>query len=234
MFEKNKSFEVSKKFFEKLEKKLNELNPTFNGYYNVFNNCRVQGLQLIVYADKNVEDDLCIWSCMCRNSDQIMVVIADRTCSDNNNLFNDKAYQCAKYFEYENYDSAVEYTLNILKRNYPKYLNANYNIKFYCNRNLSDLEKIIADAKDLDYEDYHDLATFEDDNYFCDLIILDGKVGLRYSKFIDEYHDEYENIYFEEFSPDLTSDNTLLLGMKQKLKEFKESELDYEMTHKTI
>jgi len=213
-----------------LEEKLNKLNPTFNGYYNLFNNHREQGLQLVLYADNNVENDLCIWSCMSRDSDQIMVVIADRNCSDLNSRFDDKAFKCAKYFNNDNYNSATDYALKVIKMNYPKYLNSNYNYKFNCNRSLSDLEKIIDDAKNLDYEDYHDLATFEEDNYFCDLIIMEGKVGLRYSKFLDEYHDEYENMYFEEFNPDLSSDVTLMLGMKQKLKNFIDAELEYEVT----
>lgn len=230
MFEKNKSFEISKKFFEDLEVKLNKLNPTFKGYYNVFNNNREQGLQLIVYGDNDVEDDLCIWSCMCRNSDQIMVVIGDRNCSNNNNMFEDKAHKNAKYFRYDDYNSATDYALNVIKRNFPKYLNQNYNYKFNCPRSLSDLEKIVEDAENLDYDDYHDLATFEEENVFCDLIILDGKVGLRYSKYLDEEHTEYENIYFEEFYPDLTSDVTLMLGMKQKLKDFIDAEFDYEIS----
>ena len=159
-----------------------------------------------------------------------MVVVGDRSCSNTNNMFDDKAYKCARYFRCDDYNSATDYALKVLKMNYPKYLNPNYNYKFNCNRSLSDLEKIITDAENLDYEDYHDLATFEEDNYFCDLIIIEGKVGLRYSKFLDEYHDEYENMHFEEFNPDLSSDVTLMLGMKQKLKDFVDAELEYEVT----
>ena len=230
LFEKNESFELSKHFFEFLDSKLTKLNPSFNVYYNVFNNCREQGLQLIMYADNKVEDDLCIWSCMCRKSDQIMVVIADRSCSNNNNLFDEKAYRSAKYFDNDDYDNATNYALNVIKKNFPKYLNANYNCKFNCSRNLADLEKIIASAEDLDYEDYCDLATFEDGNFFCDLVIIEGKVGLRYSRFLDNEHTEFENMYFEEFSPDLTSDVTLMLGMKQKLKDFADAEIDYNIS----
>ena len=229
MFEQNKSFEVSKKFFEVLEEKLNKLNPTFNGYYNLFNNYREQGLQLILYADNEVENDLCIWSCMCRNSDQIMVVIADKNCSDLNSRFDDKAFKCAKYFNSENYQSATDYTLNVLKKVFPKHLNQNYSYKFDCNRNLADLERIIEDAENLDYEDYHDLVTFEENDYFCDLIIMEGKVGLRYSKYLDDNH-EFENLHFEEFNPDLSSSITLMLGMKEKLNKFVDAEIDYEIT----
>lgn len=220
---------MSKKFFEDLEQKLNKLNPTFKGYYNVFNNCREQGLQLTIHGDNDVNDALCIWSCVCRNSDQIMVVIGDRTCSDINNMFDDKAYRCAKYFNCGDYDKATNYTLNVIKMNFPKYINQSYNYKFNCYRSISDLEKIINDAEDLDYEDYHDLATFEDGNLLCDLIILEGKVGLRYSKYLDDEHNDLENLYFEEFTPDLSSDVTLMLGMKQKLKKFIDEELQHDI-----
>ena len=95
---------------------------------------------------------------------------------------------------------------------------------------MSDIEKIVEDAENLDYEDYYDLATFEENDYFCDLIILDGKVGLRYSKYFDEYHNEFENQHFEEFNPDLTSSITLMLGMKEKLSKFVDAEIDYQIT----
>ena len=78
---------------------------------------------------------------------------------------------------------------------------------------------------------YIDLATFEDvDNlYFCDLIILEGKMGLRYSKYTDAYKDEFDNLIFEEWEPDLTSDTTLMLGMQNKLRDFIEKEIDYDI-----
>ena len=167
---------------------------------------------------------------MSRDSDQLMVIIADKTCSNNYNMFDDKAFKSAKYFKNEDYESATDYVINVLKKVFPKHLKQNYSYKFNCNRNLSDLEKIIEVAENLDYEDYHDLVTFEDDNYFCDLIIMEGKVGLRYSKYNDKYHDEYENLHFEEFKPDLTSPVTLMLGMKEKLNNFVDAEIDYEIS----
>lgn len=219
------------KFFEMLEEKLNKLNSAFNGYYNVFNNSKEQGFQLILYTDNVVEDSLCIWSCMDGNSDKIMVVIGDLNCSDKNNGFDDKAYKCAKYFNYDNYNSAIEYTLNVLKKNYPKHLNANYNYKFNCNKNLAFIEKIINHAEYFDYEDHHDLATFEEGDYFCDLIIIEGKVGIRYSKYLDSEHTDFENIHFEEFEPNLSSDVALMLEMKQKLNNFVDAEIDYQINY---
>lgn len=230
LFEKNMSFETSEKFFEILENKLINLNPLFNGYYNVFTGCREQGLQLTMYADNDVADKLCIWSCMGRNSDQIMVVIADSSCSNsNNNMFDDKSFNSAKYFNYGDYDKATEYALNVIKKKFPRYLNTNYNCKFNCNRNLVDLEKIIADAENFNYEDHHNLASFEEENFLCNLIIMDGKVGLQYSKYLDDDHNELENLYFEKFVPDLTSGTTLMLGMKQKLNNFINNGIEYDI-----
>lgn len=42
--EKNRSLEVSEKFFNKLESKLENATNKLKGYYKVFNNCREQGL----------------------------------------------------------------------------------------------------------------------------------------------------------------------------------------------
>lgn len=229
MFEKNESLEVSKKFFEILEDKLTKLNSTFKGHYNVFNNCREQGLQLITYANSDGDDCLCIWSCMCRNSDQIMVVIGDRSCSDTNSMFNDKAYRQAKYFKSQDYDFATDYALNVIKKNFPEELNQSYNYKFSCNKSLCDLERIINDAKDLEYDDYKELATFEENDMFCDLVIMQGTVGLRYSKYLDEEHTGFEYLYFKRYEPDLTSEVTLMLGMKQKLSDFIDEELQYDI-----
>lgn len=230
MIEKNKSFELSKKFFDILESKLKKLSPSLNGYYNVFNNCREQGLQMILFGDNDVDDDLCIWSCMCRNSSQIMVVIADRACSDNNSLFDEKAYESAKYFSNDEYDKATEYTLNVIKKYFTKYLNVVSGFDFKCNRCMADLEKMLLDVDAFDYEDYGVLATFEEGNYFCDLVIKNGKSGLQYSRYLDDDHIGIENVRFEEFSPDLTSNTSLMLGMSQKLTQFVDSELGYNIS----
>lgn len=205
-------------------------NSDLNGYYNVFNNFREQGLQLTVYTHDELDKALCVWASMSRSSDDIMVIIADKNCSNNYNMFDDIAYKYAKYFKNEDYDSAVEYTMKVLKKIFPKHIKQTYNYKFNCNRNLSDLEEIIKDAKNLDYDDYYDLVTFQEDNYFCDLIIMEGKVGLRYSKYNDKNYDDFESLYFEEYKPDLTSPVTLMLGMKEKLNNFVDSEIDYEIS----
>ena len=57
------------------------------GYYKTFNNCREQGLMLTIY-EPTTDNELLIWACESRNSDNIMVITADRSCSDINDMFN--------------------------------------------------------------------------------------------------------------------------------------------------
>lgn len=176
----------------------------------------------------------CIWACQSRNSDHIMVLIADENCKDINNMFDDSTFENAKYFKYNDYDSAVNYTLNIIKHLYPnKFLN-NSHIEFKLRKNLNDIEKICLDAKYLDYEDYGELATLYMGDYFCDLIILDGKVNLRYSKFIDKEHIDYDSLTSSEYDPDLTNDMSLLSSMKQKLDKFIQDEFVYDLEMSNI
>ncbi len=221
--------EVSQTFFNELEKKLKNAPDSLNGYYKTFNNCREQGLMLTIYNDN--DNEILVWACESRNSDNIMVITADRNCSDINDMFNDVAWQSAKYFKCGDYDSAVNYAFNVIKKQFKNDFPEISNTKFEMYKSLSDIQRIEADAKQLDYEDYKDLANFEDVNegYFCDLIIMDGKLGLRYSKYCDECHDEFDNLIFEEWHPDLTSSTTLMLGMQNKLKDFVDKEIDYEV-----
>ena len=222
--------EVSQTFFDKLEQKLKNVSDNLQGYYKTFNNCREQGLMLTIY-EPTTDNELLIWACESRNSDNIMVITADRSYSNTNDMFNDNAWKSAKYFKYDEYDKAVNHVYNIIKKQFNKFFLEEYNAKFKMHKCLADLQHIQVDAKDLDYEDYYDLATFEDvDNlYFCDLIILEGKMGLRYSKYTDVYKDEFDNLIFEEWEPDLTSDTTLMLGMQNKLRDFIEKEIDYDI-----
>lgn len=216
---------MSRKFFEKLELKLKDKAPNLNGYYNVFNNNREQGLMAHIY-EVSTDNEICIWACQSRNSDQIMIIIADRNCCDNNSMFNDIAYKKAKYFSYNDYDTAVNYIIDSLKVLFRKSFLEKVSYNFTMNKSLSELEKIINDAENLDYEDYYDLVTFENvnDGYLCDLIILNGDAGLRYSKYEDG---QLENLSFEMWEPDLSNEITIMLGMKNKLNDFIENELDY-------
>lgn len=221
--------EVSQTFNE-LEEKLNNASDNLDGYYKTFNNCREQGLMLTIH-DNTYDNDMMIWACECRNSDKIMVIIADPSCCNNNDMFDDVAYKTARYFKANDYYSATNYVFNIIRKQFNKSFLQEYNNKFKMHKCLADLQRIEMDASELTYEDYYDLATFENENegYFCDLIISEGKLGLRYSKYEDEYKDEFENLTFEEWHPDLTSDVTLMLGMQNKLQDFIDKEITYDL-----
>ena len=186
---------------------------------------------MLTISDNINSNELLIWACECRNSDNIMVILADNNCSDINDMFNDKAWKSARYFKCDDYDSAVNYTYSVIKKQFDKNFLQEYNTKFKMHKCLTDLQHIESDVRDLEYEDYYDLATFEDINeeYFCDLIIIDGKLGLRYSKYIDATHEDFDNILFQEWEPDLTSNVTLMLGMQDKLRSFIEKEIDYDI-----
>lgn len=185
---------------------------------------------LEIYDDKS-DSELLIWACECRNSDRIMVILADNTCSNINDLFNEIAYSSARYFNAEDYFSAVNYAYRVIKKNFGQHFKEEYTSKFKMHKTLADLQKIAKETSELDYEDYYDLATFEnlDNLYFCDLIINDGKLGLRFSKYTDEECDEFDNLIFKEWNPNLTSSTTLMLGMQKQLDDFIEEEMDYEL-----
>ncbi len=59
---------------------------------------------------------------------------------------------------------------------------------------------------------------------------MDGKLGLRYSKYFDSYCENFDNLSFEEWEPDLSSNMTLMLGMQERLNSFIEKKKDYEFT----
>lgn len=201
---------------------------SLNGYYKTFNNCQEQGLMLDIYDDDN---DVLIWACECRDSDNIMIVIGDKSCANKNDMFSDVAWKSASYFKHNDYNSAINYTYNVIKKNFSYHFTEEYATKFKMHRSLHDLHYIALDSKDLEYEDYYDLATFEDVNnlYFCDLIINNGKLGLRYSKYSDTNRENFNNFAFEEWNPDLTSSTTLMLGMQERLKNFIDSQIDYDI-----
>ena len=185
---------------------------------------------LTIYNENN--NETLIWACECRHGDDIMVIIADSNCSDSKDMFSEVAWRTARYFKCGDYDSAVNYAFNVIKKQFRNDFPEISNTKFEMYKSLTDIRRIEEDAKQLDYNDYKELANFEDINqgYFCDLIIIEGKMSLRYSKYCDECHDEFNSLIFEKWHPDLTSSTTLMLGMQDKLKDFIDKEIDYEIT----
>ena len=215
-------------FFDKLENKLNNIN--LDGHYDVFNNCREQGLVLTLY-EIGITTDMNIWASECRNTDDLMIVIGNEKDRDTNSMFSEDAYSKRKFFKTDSIDSALKYVIDNIKVTFPKAFLRPSNLNFECNYKIQDINRIIMDAKSFDYEDYHDLATYDDLNeeYFCDLIIIEGEVGLRYSKYSNRDNNEYENISFEKFEPDLDNEISLMVSMKEKLEHFILGEKEYDL-----
>ncbi len=207
-----------------MEERLN--NNSLNGYYGTFNNCREQGLVLKVYEKQN---ELNIWACQCRISDDIMIVLGNQNNINNNNMFDDESFEKAKYFNFGDYDSAVDFVYKQIKYMFKDKLNKEKHFKFDTYKSIDDIRRIKDDAKDLDYQDYFELASFydEDEKYSCDLIILNGKMGLRYNK---QDKNDLENLTFEEYDVNLENEITLMLDMQQGLEKFIYDELGYSIT----
>lgn len=211
-------------FFEKLEDRLGE-HKINNCYYETFNNYTEQGLVLKLNDDKN---DLFVWACQSRNLEDIMVVLGNKKECDVKNIFSDDVFRRAKYFKQDDYDSAVDYAYKQIKLMFKNYLKKEKHFKFDVYKSLEDIRRIQIDAKDLNYEDYFELASYydEDEKYSCDLIIFDGKFGYRYNK-----HTLYgmERLTFQEENPNLDNEIELLKDMKDKLDTFIDGELEYDI-----
>ena len=170
---------------------------------------------------------LYIWACLSRNSDQIMIVLGDDSSIDINNMFDEKAYNGAKYFPCDDYNNATDYVYNQIKFMFKKNFFKDTHYKFDCNYTLEEIKRIKEDAKELSYYDYRELASFYDENeqYSCDLIVSNGKFGIQFNKYFNRYN--YENLTFEECDINLDDELSLMLDMKGKLDNFIEEELEY-------
>lgn len=202
-----------------LEEKLG--NVIFNDiHYETFNNHSEQGFVLKINEDQK---NLYIWACQCRNSDEIMVVIGENGDCDINNMYSENAYKIARYFKYNDYDSAVDSAYNYIKYLFKNNFNKESHFKFDTYKSIEDIRKIKNDAETFSYGDYYELASFFDEEkmYSCDVIILNGKFGYRYNKHSVE--DGMENLHFEETNPSLDDELSLLLDMRNKLNNFVES-----------
>ena len=169
------------------------------------------------------EKEMNIWACECRMSDDIMIVLGDQSNVDSNSMFDDDAYNKAKYFKYDDYDSAVDYVYKQIKYIFKDSFNKHF--KFDTYQSMDRIRKIQEDASILIYDDYKELASFssEDEQYSCDLIINDGQMGLR-------YNNNGKNITFEACDVNLENDATLMLAMKEKLEKFINGEIEYEIS----
>lgn len=161
-----------------------------------------------------------------------MIVLGNQDNINTNNMFDDNSFNRAKYFGFGDYDSAVDFVYKQLKYMFKDKLNQEKHFKFDTYKNMDDLRRIKEDAKDLDYQDYFELASFydEDEKYSCDLIILNGKMGLRYNK---QDKNDLENLTFEEYDVNLENEVTLMLDMQKRLDKFIYDELEYSITMDT-
>ncbi len=180
----------------------------------------------------NNDKTLCIWACQERSSDKIMIICGSENTKDINNMFSEDAYNNAKYFSYDDYDSAVNYVYKQLKYIFKENINVEHHYKFDTYKGIEDLRRICEDAESLDYEDYYDMASFfdEDEKYSCDLIIMDGKMGYRYNIHTE---DGMDNLTFEPVEPNLENEITLMIDMQNHLNKFIEDELDYSISMDT-
>lgn len=169
-----------------------------------------------------------IWACECRNSDNIMIVVGNDKNISSNNVFDDLAFDKAKYFNCNDYDSAVNYVYKQIKYLFKDDLNYEKHFRFDTYKSIDDLRKIEIDAKNLNYEDYYELASFfdEEEQYSVDLIILDGKIGYRYNK---HSYGNLDRLYFEETKPNLENEVTLMLDMQEQLNKFIDDQLIYDI-----
>lgn len=227
-FKKNKDLIVSEKFFKDLESKLKNASDNLTGYYKFYNNNHKQGLKLEL-IDSRLVNDLAIW--VATNDNSIIVVIDDINSSDSYDCFDDNAFKKAKYFNQEDYDLAIDYAYKVIRRYFKNYFLEEINYRFDMNKCLADIQYIKLDACNFDYDDYHELVTLKNINegYWCNLIIKEGIMGLRYSKYKDPYCDDYIVISFEEWDPDLNSEINLMISMQKKLNEFIDKQMKYEI-----
>ena len=122
-FGKIRTIKVSERVFdivcEELDILQSEYNKKISGYLSCFNNCREQGFYLSVSTtdfndDKRTKEEMYIWACESRNSDNIMVVISHKYPS-NKGMFDETAYENRKLFSYNELQESADYILNAIK-----------------------------------------------------------------------------------------------------------------------
>lgn len=155
-----------------------------------------------------------------------MLVFGNISNCDINNNFDNEVYKTARYFDYNEFDQAVNCAYNQIKYLFKNLLNKERHFKFDTFKSIEDIRRIQIDAEGTSYEDYYELASFydEDENYSCDLIISDGKMGYRFNK-----HSEkgLERLTFIEVEPNLENEIKLMVDMQEKLNNFIDEELNY-------
>ena len=194
-------------------------------HYELFNNGNTQGYVLKVYANNT---NLHIWASEPLDKDVIMVVIGCEDECSRYNTFNSDASKRMKYFDINDFDLAVDYVYKQIKYYFKDQLNQELHIKYDVYKSIDDIRRIQLDADGLGYDDYYELASFfnEDEQYSCDLIISNGKMGYRYNKHLNGH---LERLTFQETEPNLDNEITLMLDMEEKLNNFMNNELIHDI-----
>lgn len=108
MIRKVAGIKVAERVFSILDDSLElENGNRLSAYLTPFNNCREVGYYLTVsdHAFDNpnrVKEDLFIYVCEARNSDEIMIVV-QTDYPTNQGMFSEKAYNCQGEFDYRKY-----------------------------------------------------------------------------------------------------------------------------------
>ena len=110
MIRKVAGIKVAERVFSILDDDLefeNENGNKLSAYLQPFNNCREVGFYLTVSDDdfdnpNRVKENLYIYVCEARSSDEIMIVI-QTDYPGNKGMFSEKAYNCEGEFDYRKY-----------------------------------------------------------------------------------------------------------------------------------
>ena len=80
-----------------------------------------------------------------------MIVLGNEENKDINNMFDDEAYNSAKYFEYKDYASAVDFVYKQIKYIFKNKMNKDRHFKYDCNYDIDTIQSIKVDESSLDY-----------------------------------------------------------------------------------
>lgn len=125
-FNKISTIRVSERVFDIVCEELDILVSAYHkkiaGYLSTFNNCREQGFYLTIEStdfknENRTKESMFVWACVCRHSDEIMVVISYKY-PVNRGMFDEEAYNNARYFKYNQLQESADYILDEIKNHF--------------------------------------------------------------------------------------------------------------------
>ena len=127
-FRKIKTIQVSERVFDlvcdELDLEATENYIKISGYLECFNNCREQGYALHVsssdwHNENRTKENLYVWSCESRNSDEILVVWS--TNYPVNGKFSEEDWkERRRYFHYNQLQEASDFIVKLVKEHFSK------------------------------------------------------------------------------------------------------------------